>query len=74
LNSAEGLLLPPFFAFGTGLPVVVFSVLIAFSLEKVGQAFQAVRKIEKVLRYLVASVFILAGLYYLYLLVKFINI
>ncbi len=71
LNSTESLLLPPFFAVGTGLPVIVFSFLIAFSVQKVSKAFQVVQKIEKIMRYVVASVFMLSGFYYLYLLCKF---
>ncbi|HUW21313.1 MAG TPA: aromatic aminobenezylarsenical efflux permease ArsG family transporter [Candidatus Bathyarchaeia archaeon] len=71
LSSTEALLLPPLFGIGTGLPVIVFSFLIAFSMKKVGQAFQIVQKIEKVSRKLVASVFILTGVYYLQFLIKF---
>ena len=71
LSTAEGLLLPPMFALGTGLPVIVFSFLIAFSMRKVSRAFKAVQKAERVMRYLVASVFMITGLYYLYILLKF---
>ncbi|HKK54316.1 MAG TPA: aromatic aminobenezylarsenical efflux permease ArsG family transporter [Patescibacteria group bacterium] len=71
LSSAESLLLPPLFALGTGLPVIIFSFLIAFSMKKVSRAFKAVQKVEKVMRYLVASVFMLTGVYYLYGLLKF---
>ncbi|MDZ7611229.1 MAG: aromatic aminobenezylarsenical efflux permease ArsG family transporter [Candidatus Moranbacteria bacterium] len=71
LKSSEGLLLPPVFALGTGLPVIVFSFLIAFSMQKVSRAFQAVQKVEKFMRYTVAGVFLIAGLYYLQYLVKY---
>lgn len=71
LRSTEALLLPPLFGLGTGLPVIVFSFLIAFSMQRVGQAFQIVQTIEKVSRRLVASVFILTGVYYLQFLIKF---
>jgi cytochrome c biogenesis protein CcdA len=64
LKTPGGLLLPPLFALGTGLVVIVFSFLIAFSMQAVGKAFHAVQKIEKWLRYGVASIFILTGLYY----------
>ncbi|MCU0678886.1 MAG: aromatic aminobenezylarsenical efflux permease ArsG family transporter [Planctomycetes bacterium] len=70
IGSSEGLLLPPLFALGTGLPVVIFSILIAFSLEKVGRAFHVVQKIEKVTRYTVAVIFLLVGMYYSYLALK----
>lgn len=71
LKSAEGLLLPPIFAFGTGLPVILFSFVIAFAVQKLGQIFQIMQKIEKVMRYSVATVFLLAGAYYTQYLVKF---
>ncbi len=71
LNSPEGLLLPPLFALGTGLPVIIFSFLIAYSIKKVSQAFQVVQKVEKVMRYLIASIFMITGVYYLYILIQF---
>jgi cytochrome c-type biogenesis protein len=70
LTSAEGLLLPPVFALGTGLPVIVFSILIAFSLEKVGRVFHVAQKFEKVMRYSVAAIFFLVGIYYSYIALK----
>ena len=71
LASPEGLLLPPVFALGTGLPVIVFSFLIAFSMKKVSRAFQAVQKVEKIVRYIVASIFIVVGIYYLQYIVMY---
>jgi cytochrome c-type biogenesis protein len=71
LNSGSGLLLAPVFALGTGLPVIVFSFLIAFSLQKLSKAFQVVQKVEKVMRSVVASIFLIAGLYYLQYLIKY---
>ncbi len=64
LQTTESLLLPPVFALGTGLPVIIFSFIIAFSMQKVGKAFQIVQKVEKVMRYCVALIFLLAGFYY----------
>jgi cytochrome c-type biogenesis protein len=71
LNSSSGLLLAPVFALGTGLPVIVFSFLIAFSLQKLSKVFQVVQKVEKVMRSVVASIFLIAGLYYLQYLIKY---
>ncbi len=71
LTSSESLFLPPIFALGTGLPVIIFSFLIAFSMQKVSQAFQIAQKIEKIMRYAVASVFLLSGIYYSQYLVKY---
>jgi len=72
LKSTGGLLLPPLFAIGTGLPVIVFSFILAFSVGKVGKIYNAMGKIEKVMRYGVATVFLLVGIYYLHYLVKYI--
>jgi len=71
LKSTGGLLLPPLFALGTGLPVIIFAVLLAFSMKTVGRVFSAVQKIEKWLRYGVASIFILTGIYYTQFLIKY---
>ncbi len=71
LKSTESLLLPPLFALGTGLPVIIFSFLIAFSMQKVSRAFRIVQKVEKVMRYAVASVFLITGIYYLQYLIKY---
>lgn len=72
LGSAGGLSLPPLFALGTGLPVIIFSFLLASSLSKVGEIFNIIQKIEKVMRYAIASVFIIIGLYYTQYLVEYI--
>lgn len=72
LGTSVGLLLPPIFALGTGIPVILFSFLIAISLEKVSRAFKIIQKTEKVMRYLVASIFMVTGVYYFYFLVRFI--
>lgn len=71
LESAESLLLPPIFAFGTGLPVIVFSFLIAFSMKKVSAAFKVMQKVEKVVRYTVAAIFVAVGIYYCQFLVQY---
>jgi cytochrome c biogenesis protein CcdA len=65
LKSSSGLLLPPFFALGTGLPVIIFSILIAYSMQAVSKTFNVVSKVEKWLRYTVATIFIIVGIYYL---------
>lgn len=72
LSSSEGILLAPLFSLGTGLPVIIFSFIIAFSIQKMSQAFAVVSKVEKISRIVVASTFILVGLYYLQFLATFI--
>lgn len=71
LKSTEGVLLAPLFAFGTGLPVIFFSFIIAFSMQKMSQAFAIVAKVEKVTRVIVASTFLIVGIYYLRFLISY---
>ncbi len=65
LSADAGLALPVVFSFGTGLPVILFAFVIAFSMEKLGMYFKAVTKVEKVMRIVAGLVFILTGLYYI---------
>ncbi|MCF8227661.1 MAG: aromatic aminobenezylarsenical efflux permease ArsG family transporter [Bacteroidales bacterium] len=62
--SAKGLLLPLVFAAGTGLPVIIFAWLIAFTLNEVGLFYNRLKTFEKWFRKLIAIVFIAVGLYY----------
>lgn len=69
--SPDGLFLPLIFALGTGLPVLLFTYLIAFSMEKVGRYFNAIQKVEKAMRYVAGAVFLLTGIYYAWIFLKF---
>ena len=64
IASAKGLYLPIIFAFGTGLPVILFTYLLAFTVGEVGVFYNRITKIEKVMRKVAGVVFILTGLYY----------
>jgi len=65
--SADGLYLPIIFAFGTGLPVILFTYLLAFTAGKVGVFYNRITKIEKVMRTVAGVVFIITGLYYVFI-------
>lgn len=71
LKSTESLLLPPLFAIGTSLPVIILSFILAFGVGKISKMYNAMSKIEKVMRYSVAAIFLLAGIYYLQFLIKY---
>jgi cytochrome c biogenesis protein CcdA len=51
------------YGLGTGLPVVVFSLLIAAGTNKLGRAFNAMSTIDRAARPVTGVIFILAGLY-----------
>ena len=65
IASAEGLYLPIVFAFGTGLPVLLFTFLLAFSVGSVGVFYKKIGQIEKSMRLIAGVVFILIGVYYI---------
>lgn len=65
ITSADGLYLPIVFAFGTGLPVILFTYLLAFTASKVGIFYNGIAKVEKVMRTVTGIVFIVTGFYYL---------
>lgn len=67
-----GLMLPIVFSVGTGLPVILFSFVIAYSISKLGMYFKAIQKVEKIMRIVAGVVFILTGLYYVNIFLKII--
>lgn len=65
ITIRSGLTIPVIYSIGTGLPVVLFAFVIAFSIEKIGIYFNAISKFEKVMRIIAGIVFILTGLFYI---------
>ncbi len=65
ISSADGLYLPLVFAFGTGLPVVLFTYLLAFAAGSVSSIYNKITKVEKVLRIATGIIFVVVGLYYI---------
>lgn len=65
ISNADGLYLPIVFALGTGLPVILFTYLLAFATGSVGVFYNKISKIEKWMRSIAGIVFVLTGVYYL---------
>jgi len=65
ISSTDGLYLPIIFAFGTGLPVILFTYLLAFTAGKIGVFYKKITKIEKVMRTITGVIFVITGLYYI---------
>jgi threonine/homoserine/homoserine lactone efflux protein len=63
--STSGLHLPVIFAVATGIPVILFAWLIAFSLSGVGNLYQRIKTFEFWFRKAVAVLFIGIGIYYI---------
>ena len=62
--GADGLYLPLVFALATGLPVIIFAWLLAYSVGSVGRLYNKIRSFELWFRRAVAVVFIIVGIYY----------
>ncbi len=69
LQAGDGLIIPSVFAFATGLPVIIFSFILVKSVSKLGTIMNKIGTFEKWMRKIVAVVFILAGFYYIGLMV-----
>lgn len=67
IASTSGLILPLVFAIATGLPVIIFAYLIAFTLSGVGKLYNSLKIFELWFRRVVAAIFILVGIYYIYI-------
>ena len=65
ISSTKGLYLPIIFAFGTGLPVLLFTYLLAYSVGSIGVFYNKIAQIEKSMRFIAGLVFILTGIYYI---------
>ena len=66
ITSVSGLYLPVVFAIATGLPVIIFAWLLAYAVGNVGKLYNQIKTFELWFRRVVAVLFILVGLYYIY--------
>lgn len=70
IKSSVGFTLPFFYALGAGSLVLFFTFLIAFSMQKVGKYFNAITKVEKIMRGIAGLLFVGTGLYYIFIYLK----
>lgn len=66
IGSASGLYLPMIFALATGIPVILFSWILAFSVSSVGGIYNKMKTFEIWFRRIVAILFMIVGIYYIY--------
>jgi cytochrome c biogenesis protein CcdA len=65
ISSASGLYLPIVFAIATGIPVIIFAWLIAFSVGSIGGVYNKMKTFELWFRRVIALLFIGVGIYYM---------
>ncbi|MDD3183666.1 MAG: aromatic aminobenezylarsenical efflux permease ArsG family transporter [Alphaproteobacteria bacterium] len=64
LKQESGLALPTIYGIATGLPVLLFAVLIAMGAKKVGKAYDSIVHFEYWARKITGGIFIAVGIYY----------
>ncbi|MCX6273003.1 MAG: aromatic aminobenezylarsenical efflux permease ArsG family transporter [Bacteroidetes bacterium] len=67
ISSVSGLYLPLIFAIATGLPVIIIAWILAYSVSSLGSFYNHLKTFEKWFRRVVSIVFILVGIYYIYI-------
>lgn len=65
VSSATGLYLPVLFAVATGIPVIIFAWVLAYTLSGIGGVYQKVKSFEFWFRRIIAVLFIVVGIYYI---------
>jgi len=64
IQSSSGLMLPVVFALATGVPVIIFAWLLAFTVSGVGKLYNKIKTFEFWFRRVVALTFLGIGIYY----------
>ena len=64
LNHRFGTVLPFIYGVGTGLPVLIFAVAIAFGVKSFSRWFHWLTRLELYMRKVAGAVFLIAGVYY----------
>ena len=65
ISNASGLYLPVVFAIATGIPVIIFAWLLAYTVSGVGKLYNHLKAFEFWFRKIIAIVFIGVGVYYI---------
>jgi len=66
LKYSDAFLIPSVFAFATGLPVILLSFVLVFSVSKLSNIMKKVELVEKYTRLIVGWIFIIVGAYYIW--------
>ena len=65
LNATGGLVLPAVFAVGPGVPVLAFGALLSLGASRATSLMNSLTRADRVIRIVVAVIFIGAGIYYM---------
>lgn len=65
VTSSSGLYLPVLFAIATGIPVILFAWLLAYTVSGIGGVYNKIKVFEKWFRRVIAVLFMVVGIYYI---------
>jgi len=65
VTSASGLYLPVVYALATGIPVIIFAWIIAYTVSGIGGVYNKLKSFELWFRRIIAILFIAVGIYYI---------
>ncbi len=65
VSSTSGLYLPVVFALATGIPVIIFAWLLAYTVSGVGKLYNNIKTFEVWFRRIISIAFICVGVYYI---------
>jgi threonine/homoserine/homoserine lactone efflux protein len=64
VTSSGGFFMPVIFAVSTALPVIIVAWILSYSVANLGKFYSRIQVFEKWVRYIVAILFIIVGIYY----------
>jgi cytochrome c biogenesis protein CcdA len=65
LKTGDAIIVPAVFAIATALPVIIISLVLTQGVNRVSGMMASVQKMEKWIKWAVAAVFIIVGMYYI---------
>jgi cytochrome c biogenesis protein CcdA len=74
LKSTAGVLLPPAFAIGTGLPVLLLGIFLSFGVGRVASWINALNRAQPAIRIAVSIIFMGVGIYYVILWIQSVGV
>lgn len=64
IYSSDRLIIHSMYGIGTGLPVMIFAIVVAFSMHKLGEIYNNMVTFETWFRKITGWIFIIAGIYF----------
>ncbi|MFW6286078.1 MAG: aromatic aminobenezylarsenical efflux permease ArsG family transporter [Nanoarchaeota archaeon] len=64
LKAGDGIIIPAVFSLATGLPVIIMSIMLVYSVSSLGKVMNKIQTFERYTRMIIGIIFIIVGIYY----------